>query len=142
MGLIRTIALIVLTISFVVFIALFGRLPVFRLGISRQIRYASLRCVRLTLYFRRTPVAFLHQLLWRHLPNGFIAVDERLTGRRISRSLSRTGNYLMNEKHPLVLVSVVRVLSFVSIDLVNLFFIRLHAILLFSLRFFSSGYKS
>lgn len=69
-------------------------------------------------------------------------MDERLTGRRISRSLSRTGNYLMNEKHPLVLVSVVRVLSFVSIDLVNLFFIRLHAILLFSLRFFSSGYKS
>ncbi|KIW44678.1 uncharacterized protein PV06_03131 [Exophiala oligosperma] len=82
MGLIRTIALVVLTISFIVFIALFGRLPV----------------------FRRTQISFLHQLLWRHIPNGFIAVDERLTGRRVSRSLSRTGNYLMNEKHPLVLL--------------------------------------
>ena len=30
MGLIRTVAIIVLSISFVVFVALFGRLPIFR----------------------------------------------------------------------------------------------------------------
>jgi palmitoyltransferase ZDHHC4 len=54
---------------------------------------------------RRTPIGFLHRLLWVYLPNGLSAVDQRLTGRRITRSLARTGNYLMNEKHPLVLVS-------------------------------------
>lgn len=53
---------------------------------------------------RKTPISFLHRLLWYHVPNAFGAVDERLTGRRVSRSLARTGNYLMNEKHPLVLV--------------------------------------
>ncbi|OAG37594.1 hypothetical protein AYO21_08202 [Fonsecaea monophora] len=82
MGVIRTIGIVVLSISFVVFVALFGRLPV----------------------FRRTPVAFLHRLLWRHIPNAVISVDERLTGRRLTRSLAKAGNYLMNEKHPIVLI--------------------------------------
>ncbi|KAI1611618.1 DHHC palmitoyltransferase-domain-containing protein [Exophiala viscosa] len=82
MGVIRTIAVVILSISFVVFVALFGRLPA----------------------FRRTPVAFLHRLLLKHIPNAFGVLDERLTGRRVSRSLARTGDYLMNEKHPLVLV--------------------------------------
>ncbi len=102
MGLIRTIALVVLSISFVVFVALFGRLPIFR-SETQHLGYNG----RWTYFlYRRTPIAFLHQLLWRHIPNGFVAVDERLTGRHISRNLSRTGNYLMNEKHPVVLVRI------------------------------------
>ncbi|EXJ95354.1 hypothetical protein A1O1_00474 [Capronia coronata CBS 617.96] len=82
MSVIRTIAIVILSISFALFVALFGRLPI----------------------FRRTPVAFLHRLLWKHIPNGFIAVDDRVTDRRITRSLARTGDYLMNEAHPLVLI--------------------------------------
>ncbi|KAJ9608320.1 palmitoyltransferase swf1 [Cladophialophora chaetospira] len=61
MGIVRTIAIVVLSISFVVFVALFGRLPA----------------------FRRTPIAFLHRLLWVYIPNAFGALDERLTGRRV-----------------------------------------------------------
>ncbi|OAP58423.1 hypothetical protein AYL99_07513 [Fonsecaea erecta] len=82
MGAIRTIGIVVLSISFVVFVALFGRLPV----------------------FRRTPIAFLHRLLWKIIPNAIVFIDERLTGRRVTRSLARTGDYLMNEKHPLILI--------------------------------------
>ncbi|ETI27974.1 hypothetical protein G647_00423 [Cladophialophora carrionii CBS 160.54] len=82
MGLVRSIAIVVLSISLIVFVALFGRLPA----------------------FRRTPIAFLHRLLWVYIPHALGQVDERLTGRRITRSLARTGDYLMNEKHPLVLI--------------------------------------
>lgn len=49
-------------------------------------------------------MAFLYRLLWKHIPQAFGILDERLTGRRLSRSLARTGHYLMNEAHPLVLV--------------------------------------
>ncbi|KEF59618.1 uncharacterized protein A1O9_04464 [Exophiala aquamarina CBS 119918] len=82
MGIVRTIAIIILSISFVVFVALFGRLPA----------------------LRRTPIAFLHKLLWHHVPNAVIYVDDKITGRRFTRGLARTGNYLLNDAHPIVLV--------------------------------------
>ncbi|KIV90591.1 hypothetical protein PV10_07877 [Exophiala mesophila] len=82
MGIVRTIALVILTISFIVFVALFGRLPI----------------------FRRTPVHFLHSLLWIYIPAGLGIIDEKLTGRRLTNSLSSLANYLFNEAHPIVLV--------------------------------------
>lgn len=56
--------------------------------------------------FRRTPIGLLHRIIWIHIPNVFRALDVRLTGGRLSRWLKRTGDHLMNEKHPLVLVSL------------------------------------
>ncbi|KPI35060.1 Palmitoyltransferase swf1 [Cyphellophora attinorum] len=82
MSVIKTIIITILSISTVVFVALFGRLPA----------------------FRRTPIAFLHKLLTRSIPNAFIKVDTVLTGRRLTRGLYSTGHYLMFEKHPLVLI--------------------------------------
>ncbi|ETN39497.1 uncharacterized protein HMPREF1541_05723 [Cyphellophora europaea CBS 101466] len=82
MGVLKTIIGAILTISLIVFVALFGRLPV----------------------FRRTPIAFLHKLLTKYIPSAFVWVDSYLTGRRLSRALFSTGHYLMYEKHPVVLI--------------------------------------
>ncbi|OKL56238.1 Palmitoyltransferase swf1 [Talaromyces atroroseus] len=57
----RTAALGVLTISFVVFVALFGRLPI----------------------FRKTPIGFLHRLLWIYIPHGISRLDMLLLGGRL-----------------------------------------------------------
>ncbi|QDS72283.1 hypothetical protein FKW77_006505 [Venturia effusa] len=77
MGLIRDIAAVVLVISTLTFIAFFGRLPA----------------------FRKTPIGFLHRLLWIHVPRSCAALDTFLTGGRLSASASRTGTYLFYEKH-------------------------------------------
>ena len=107
MGIVRTIAVVILSISFIVFVALFGRLPAFRL--VRFIIYQAAGAGRihssLPTFCRRTPIAFLHRFLWHHIPNAVIFIDEKLTGRRFTRGLAKTGNYLMNEAHPIVLVS-------------------------------------
>lgn len=39
-----------------------------------------------------------------HLPNGILAVDQRLTAGRFTTSLRRFGNYLMNDRHPTILL--------------------------------------
>ncbi|KAJ5495794.1 hypothetical protein N7539_000910 [Penicillium diatomitis] len=82
MGLLRTAALVVLGISAFVFVALFGRLPV----------------------FRKTPIAFFHRLLWVHLPGGIAWIDSHLFGGRIVHAWNRSGSYILHENHPLVLV--------------------------------------
>ncbi|KAB5542947.1 DHHC zinc finger domain-containing protein [Coniochaeta sp. 2T2.1] len=82
MGVLAKIAAGILAISFMTFITFFGRLPI----------------------FRNTPIAWLHRLIWIHLPNLFSAIDQRLTGGRITRYTSRTFNYLMYDKHPTILI--------------------------------------
>ncbi|KAG7286021.1 hypothetical protein NEMBOFW57_008319 [Staphylotrichum longicolle] len=82
MGTIATIAGVVLAISFMVFVTFFGRLPA----------------------LRRTPIAWLHKVLWVHLPNGLTSLDQRLSGGRITTSCTRFFNYMMYDRHPTVLI--------------------------------------
>ncbi|KAK4128081.1 zf-DHHC-domain-containing protein [Parathielavia appendiculata] len=82
MGVIAKIALFALGISFFIFVTFFGRLPA----------------------LRRTPIAWLHRLIWVHLPNGAVSLDERLTGRRVTSSCTRFFNYMMYDRHPTVLI--------------------------------------
>lgn len=53
---------------------------------------------------RKTPVGFLHRLLWIKIPAFFRQADVRLTGGRLGPALQRLDHYLMDENHPLVLV--------------------------------------
>ncbi|KAK3316043.1 DHHC palmitoyltransferase-domain-containing protein [Apodospora peruviana] len=89
MGLLATVALVVLGISFMTFVTFFGRLPA----------------------LRKTPIAWLHRLIWVHIPNGVLAVDQRFTSGKITTSLSRFGNYMMYDKHPTVLIFFILLLS-------------------------------
>ncbi|KAL1838907.1 hypothetical protein VTJ49DRAFT_2071 [Mycothermus thermophilus] len=89
MGTLTTIAIIVLSISFVVFVAFFGRLPA----------------------LRRTPIAWLHRLLCVRLPNAINRLDDRLTGGRVIGSCVRFGNFIMYDRHPTVLIFYILLLS-------------------------------
>ncbi|KAL1966969.1 hypothetical protein VTN77DRAFT_3713 [Rasamsonia byssochlamydoides] len=89
MGLLRNVALAVLGVSFLTFVALFGRLPA----------------------FRRTPIGFLHRVIWVYIPNGLVRLDSFLLGGRALYCWNRSGRYLMRENHPLVLVFFVAILS-------------------------------
>ncbi|RSL56448.1 hypothetical protein CEP53_006781 [Fusarium sp. AF-6] len=82
MGSFKTIVLLILFISFMVFVAFFGRLPA----------------------LRRTPIAFLYKVIWVHIPNGILGLDNILTGGRISKYLSRFGNYMVYERHWTVVI--------------------------------------
>ncbi|KEY69173.1 hypothetical protein S7711_04955 [Stachybotrys chartarum IBT 7711] len=82
MGTLKLVLLGILFISFMVFVAFFGRLPA----------------------LRNTPIATLHRLIWIHLPNAIVAADERLSSGKITRSLSRFGHHLMNDRHPTVVI--------------------------------------
>ncbi|KAH6682354.1 DHHC zinc finger protein [Plectosphaerella plurivora] len=82
MGVIRTIALVVLGISFFVFVLFFGRIPA----------------------LRNTPIATLHKFLFIKIPNGIVALDNMLTGGRVTGSMSRFGNYIMHDRHPTVVI--------------------------------------
>lgn len=83
MGTLRTVIIVILAISFLTFVAFFGRLP----------------------GFRNTPIGFLHRVLWIHIPKAFRALDEWLTGGRISRTVANLETYLFYKKNPIVLVS-------------------------------------
>lgn len=85
MDMIKTIVWLVGSLSFVVFVALFGRLPI----------------------FRRTPIGWTHRLFLHYIPNALIRVDDMLTGRRITRTTSRLYNYLMHDRHPVVMITFV-----------------------------------
>ncbi|KAF2729537.1 palmitoyltransferase swf1, partial [Polyplosphaeria fusca] len=78
----RTIAVFTITVSFVTFVAFFGRLPT----------------------FRNTPIGFLHRLLVIHIPSSLRRLDILVTNGRITNGSSRLGHYLMYEKHPVVLI--------------------------------------
>ncbi|ROT34882.1 DHHC zinc finger domain-containing protein [Sodiomyces alkalinus F11] len=82
MGIVRTIALIVLGISFFVFVLFFGRLPA----------------------LRRTPIATLHKWVFLHIPHGLVALDEVVTGRRLTRSLARFIDYMIHDRHPTIVI--------------------------------------
>ncbi|KAH7013437.1 DHHC palmitoyltransferase-domain-containing protein [Ilyonectria destructans] len=73
----QTIVLFILFISFMVFVAFFGRLPA----------------------LRRTPIAKLHKLIWVQIPKAVLAMDQALTGGRISGYLTRFGNSMMYDRH-------------------------------------------
>lgn len=79
---IMTILWVVGSLSFIVFIALFGRLPV----------------------FRRTPIGWMHRLLLQSIPNALIRIDAMVTGRRVTHTITRLYDYLMYDRHPVVLI--------------------------------------
>lgn len=82
MGLLRNLAIGILSISLFTFVAFFGQLPA----------------------LRRTPIGWLHRALYLHLPNGFKRVDAVLTGGAVTRRSLSLGQYLFHERNPLVLV--------------------------------------
>ncbi|KAF5674505.1 SWF1-like protein [Fusarium heterosporum] len=77
MSSLKKLVLLILFISFMVFVAFFGRIPA----------------------LRRTPIATLHKLIWVHIPNGITKVDQVITGGRVSSYLSRFGNLMLHERH-------------------------------------------
>ncbi|KAK0707458.1 DHHC palmitoyltransferase-domain-containing protein [Lasiosphaeris hirsuta] len=89
MGIIATIALVILGISFMTFVTFFGRLPV----------------------LRRTPIAWLHRLIWVYLPNGVLGLDQRLTSGKVTTSCTRFGKFIMYDRHPTVLIFFFLLLS-------------------------------
>jgi len=82
MGTLKKILIAILILSAVVFCALFGSLP----------------------SFRKTPVGFLNRLIWIKIPGSLYFLDHLATGGRCTWGLQRSGHYLMNENHPLVLI--------------------------------------
>lgn len=52
----------------------------------------------------RTPVGLLHRTIWKHIPTLFRTVDARLTGSRVSSALSSIFHRLAYERHPIVLL--------------------------------------
>ncbi|KAK7508841.1 palmitoyltransferase swf1 [Phyllosticta citriasiana] len=90
--LLRHIVIAILVLSFLVFTVFFGRLPV----------------------FRKTPIGFLHRLIWQYFPALLRRVDSAVTGGRIYKYSSRTWNYLLYEKHPLVIIFFLGLLTIAS----------------------------
>lgn len=82
MDIITTLAWVIGSISFIVFIALFGRLPA----------------------FRKTPIGWTHRLLMVHTPNALIRIDGVLTGGRITKNALSLYDYLMHDRHPVVMI--------------------------------------
>ncbi|KAH7397338.1 palmitoyltransferase swf1 [Pyrenochaeta sp. MPI-SDFR-AT-0127] len=82
MTLARNIIIFTVSVSLVTFVAFFGRLPA----------------------FRNTPIGFLHRLLVLHIPSILRTLDLKLTNGRITNGGSRLGHYLMHDKHPLVVI--------------------------------------
>ncbi|CAG8960850.1 hypothetical protein HYFRA_00002387 [Hymenoscyphus fraxineus] len=89
MGLVRQLAIGVLLITILVFSAFFGRLPA----------------------LRNTPVGTCYRIIWIHIPNGFGRVDQLLTGGRISLWTSKVAHHLWNDRHPLVMIFFILLLS-------------------------------
>jgi hypothetical protein len=54
---------------------------------------------------RKTPIGFLHRVLWIHIPHGLARLDLLLLGGRLVPSCQKFGRYIAYENHPLVLVS-------------------------------------
>ncbi|KAF2641091.1 zf-DHHC-domain-containing protein [Massarina eburnea CBS 473.64] len=82
MGLGRTIAIFTIAVSLFTFIAFFGRLPA----------------------FRNTPIGFCYRLIVLRIPSTLRRLDIKLTNGRITSGSARLGHYLMNDKHPVVMV--------------------------------------
>ncbi|TRX94312.1 hypothetical protein FHL15_004779 [Xylaria flabelliformis] len=89
MGLIAKVVVGVLAITFMTFVAFFGRLPA----------------------LRHTPIAWLYRAIWVYIPNGILAVDQALTGGRIISSAGTFGHYVWYGRHPTVLIFYILLLS-------------------------------
>ncbi|KAF2139452.1 uncharacterized protein K452DRAFT_300486 [Aplosporella prunicola CBS 121167] len=87
--LLRNIVIAVLSLSFLTFTVFFGRLPI----------------------FRKTPIGFLHRVVWVHFPAFLRWLDGKVTGGRIYKYTTCTFNYLFHEKHPLVVIFFLGLLS-------------------------------
>ena len=98
MGIVRNVAIAVLVISFLTFVAFFGRLPALRLA------YSHLKCPRIAKNCRNTPIGALHRVMWIHIPGGFQKIDRKLTDGRLSAWVGRLAHTLWNDRHPLVMV--------------------------------------
>lgn len=53
---------------------------------------------------RNTPIGFLHRLLVQHLPSALRRLDVKLTNGRITNGGARLADHLMHDKHPLVVI--------------------------------------
>lgn len=82
MGPFAKVVIFILIISFGVFVTFFGRIPV----------------------LRHTPIGALHRTIWIHIPKFVTAVDQRLTGGRITGGLSRGVNRMLYDRHPTVVI--------------------------------------
>ncbi|OAA59881.1 palmitoyltransferase swf1 [Niveomyces insectorum RCEF 264] len=71
------------------FVIFFGRLPV----------------------FRHTPIAWIHRLFLVHLPRGVLALDQRLTAGKFTTLLRRFGHFMMNDRHPTILIFFIALLA-------------------------------
>jgi palmitoyltransferase len=116
MGIVRTVAVIVLVISFFTFVAFFGRLPVLRY--VPNLESSSMSYQKLILR-RNTPIGGLHRVIWLHIPSGFRAVDQKVTQGRLSAWIMKVAHTLWNDRHPVIMVRVsavshVRICDFVE----------------------------
>ncbi|KAB8274443.1 hypothetical protein BDV30DRAFT_225847 [Aspergillus minisclerotigenes] len=82
MGLLRTIALVILGISGFTFVALFGKLPA----------------------FRKTPIGLLHRVVCIYIPSAISSLDAHLLDGRLVYCWNTSGSYIFHENHPLVLI--------------------------------------
>ncbi|RKF53211.1 Palmitoyltransferase SWF1 [Golovinomyces cichoracearum] len=89
MGTLKYVAGVLLTISFIIFVAFFGRLP----------------------RLRKTPIGWLYRVLWVQLPSGLRVVDKKLTNGQISLWVLRLASHLWNDRHPLILIFFVLLLG-------------------------------
>ena len=98
MGTVRNVAIAVLVISFLTFVAFFGRLPALRQADSLQ------ACMLLANTGRNNPIGALYRLIWIHIPGGFRKLDQVVTSGRLSAWIGKLAHTLWNDRHPLVMV--------------------------------------
>ena len=55
---------------------------------------------------RRTPIGALHRLLMIHIPRFLFYLDQKISNGRVYASGAETLRFVMNERHPTVLVSL------------------------------------
>jgi len=65
---------------------------------------AKVLVFQLTPPSRKTPIGYLHRFLRHRLPALLLFLDNKLTSSALTPFLQRCGHYLMNEKHPLVMI--------------------------------------
>ncbi|KAL5598572.1 uncharacterized protein BROUX77_006406 [Berkeleyomyces rouxiae] len=82
MHVLKSLLIAILVISAGVFIIFFGRLPA----------------------LRNTPIGSLNRLLVVRIPRAILKLDNAVTGGRLSTGLARFGNYLVNDRHPTILI--------------------------------------
>lgn len=84
------------------FVLFFGRLPALRYVSTQETadRFKSSSGTR------RTPVGALHRLLMIHIPRFLFSLDQKITNGRVYASGAETLRFVMNERHPTVLVSL------------------------------------